>query len=410
MLVAALVAGAVVYPAAAGVDPTGEPVDPMPGVGASTHDPAHAEHLPGDEKAAQAAAEVAPAAQRAEARAAAQRSLQRLLAETRVQLDKARAELEKRKASRDRAVAALRKAERSVTRARLAEAAARERAEEARRDLGNLARLAYTSGPTELTMLAALIDSEDPIGDLGVAALATSVAEHQQGQWRQDVADHERAVSTRIAAQKQFTTKRATLRQQERQVTGARRSVDRLVELLRGIEQGAGSVADLAGDNDGIAQVARLCRGKDIPECSPSGWGEGKLTLDAVWLMRRVAVTWPEIRVVGGWRESSSYSVDHPSGRAVDIMMPGNGHYPGDFALGDEIATYFMDNALAYGIDYLIWKQRIWRLGADPVAPPSQWRPMADRGSWTTNHFDHIHISVSTGMSGVAAILATGQA
>jgi hypothetical protein len=48
----------------------------------------------------------------------------------------------------------------------------------------------------------------------------------------------------------------------------------------------------------------------------------------------------------------------------------------------------------------MIWRQRIWSSDRDPVAPVEQWRTMSDRGDWTSNHFDHVHITVSTGVSG----------
>lgn len=105
-----------------------------------------------------------------------------------------------------------------------------------------------------------------------------------------------------------------------------------------------------------------------------------------------VAAGWPELRTIGGWRPSDPYP-DHPSGQAVDIMLPqGCTQSEGKLALGNAIATFLMKNADAYRIQYLIWQQRIWtiREGARPL---SQWRSMADRGSCTANHMDHVHVS-----------------
>jgi hypothetical protein len=39
---------------------------------------------------------------------------------------------------------------------------------------------------------------------------------------------------------------------------------------------------------------------------------------------------------------------------------------------------------------YIIYRQRIW----DIRNASAGWVPMADRGSITANHFDHVHISV----------------
>jgi hypothetical protein len=38
---------------------------------------------------------------------------------------------------------------------------------------------------------------------------------------------------------------------------------------------------------------------------------------------------------------------------------------------------------------YVIWEQKIW----DSRNPGAGWKPMADRGSITQNHYDHVHIS-----------------
>jgi hypothetical protein len=40
-------------------------------------------------------------------------------------------------------------------------------------------------------------------------------------------------------------------------------------------------------------------------------------------------------------------------------------------------------------VKYIIWRQRIW------YPSSGTWRGMADRGSATANHYDHVHVSVS---------------
>ena len=42
------------------------------------------------------------------------------------------------------------------------------------------------------------------------------------------------------------------------------------------------------------------------------------------------------------------------------------------------------------GIKYLIYQQQIWMAGNSAGA----WEYMADRGSATANHYDHVHVSV----------------
>lgn len=82
---------------------------------------------------------------------------------------------------------------------------------------------------------------------------------------------------------------------------------------------------------------------------------------------------------IGGYRPGDSG--DHGSGRAVDVMTSG--------AQGDAVAAFVQAHAGEFNVKYVIWKQRIWFPGR------SGWRHMADRGSATANHYDHVHISVN---------------
>jgi len=82
---------------------------------------------------------------------------------------------------------------------------------------------------------------------------------------------------------------------------------------------------------------------------------------------------------------------DHGSGHACDFMESTGGKMPSASAQahGDAVAQYAISNASRLGIKYVIWKQRIW-----DVRSGGGWRTMADRGSITQNHYDHVHISV----------------
>lgn len=107
------------------------------------------------------------------------------------------------------------------------------------------------------------------------------------------------------------------------------------------------------------------------------------LTPQAMGVYNAVMARWgAEINTVGGWRSSSRS--DHQFGRAIDFMLT-----PGvESALGWTIAKYLAANAGELGVDHIIFEQKIWTPG-NPT-----WRPMADRGSITQNHFDHVHVSV----------------
>jgi len=83
---------------------------------------------------------------------------------------------------------------------------------------------------------------------------------------------------------------------------------------------------------------------------------------------------------------------EHPLGRACDFMLSSGGVMPtaAKVQLGSQIAAWAQANASRLGIMYMIYRQRIW----DIRMASAGWQPMADRGSITANHFDHVHISV----------------
>ena len=83
---------------------------------------------------------------------------------------------------------------------------------------------------------------------------------------------------------------------------------------------------------------------------------------------------------------------EHPLGRACDFMLSTGGVLPtaAKVQLGSQIAAWAQANASRIGIMYIIYRQRIW----DIRNASAGWVPMADRGSITANHFDHVHVSV----------------
>ncbi len=93
---------------------------------------------------------------------------------------------------------------------------------------------------------------------------------------------------------------------------------------------------------------------------------------------------------IGCYRPESSG--EHPLGRACDFMLSTGGVVPSAsrVKLGYDVAAWAQANASRLGIMYIIYRQRIW----DVRMASSGWVLMADRGSITANHFDHVHISV----------------
>ncbi|GAA0992765.1 hypothetical protein GCM10009555_082360 [Acrocarpospora macrocephala] len=84
-------------------------------------------------------------------------------------------------------------------------------------------------------------------------------------------------------------------------------------------------------------------------------------------------------------------SGEHGKGRACDFMISTGGRMPDASAKarGDALAQWCVANGRRLGIMYIIWQQKYYdiRTGAAP-------KMMANRGSNTANHYDHVHVSV----------------
>lgn len=92
-----------------------------------------------------------------------------------------------------------------------------------------------------------------------------------------------------------------------------------------------------------------------------------------------VCAAFPEVTTYGTFRGGGG---DHGSGLAVDIMTSG--------ARGWQIAEFVRQRFAAFGVNYVIYAQHIWSV----TRSAEGWRAMADRGSTTANHYDHVHVSV----------------
>ncbi|ROR54145.1 uncharacterized protein YgiM (DUF1202 family) [Luteococcus japonicus] len=142
----------------------------------------------------------------------------------------------------------------------------------------------------------------------------------------------------------------------------------------------------LSGNNPaGSAPLARtLYSGGDLN--TGGSVGLNSLTSSAKTVVGVVRANYPAISTMYGVR--SDPLPDHPSGHAVDVMLP---NYRSNADLGWQIARYMRAHASELNIKYVIYRQQIWSVARSNEG----WRPMADRGGDTANHMDHVHITVN---------------
>ena len=124
------------------------------------------------------------------------------------------------------------------------------------------------------------------------------------------------------------------------------------------------------------------------PSNSISGSGLTNLKPNTKALLNRIRVQFPQFRTFYGVRPDSI--PDHPSGRALDSMLPGDYRSASSNASGKALAEWAKNNANALHIEYIIFDQRIWNINRAGEG----WRYMANRGSDNANHKNHVHITV----------------
>ena len=90
---------------------------------------------------------------------------------------------------------------------------------------------------------------------------------------------------------------------------------------------------------------------------------------------------------------TSGGTSEHKEGRALDWHM--DSRKAKDRKKVNQMIDWITRNrgevAYRLGVMYIIWNQKIWSTYYQELG----WRKMASRGSWTANHKDHVHISLT---------------
>jgi hypothetical protein len=154
---------------------------------------------------------------------------------------------------------------------------------------------------------------------------------------------------------------------------------------------GGGPVLGLTHDTrpvEGVmAQVAKAIKNAvpNVPEAGfPSAPGSSSGLIPIMAAARSYVMARYGINNIGGYSyrniAGTNTLSDHALGKAIDIMNPG-------YALGWQIARDFAFGSAhnVYRAENVIWQQSISSNGGGFVG-------MADRGSPTQNHMDHVHV------------------
>jgi hypothetical protein len=108
---------------------------------------------------------------------------------------------------------------------------------------------------------------------------------------------------------------------------------------------------------------------------------EQGLQVKTILAARSVAAAFPQIRSAIGVRPDAKPW--HPTGRAIDLMIPNPGSTEG-IALGDAILAFVMDNAGRFGVQDVIWRG-------------TYYTPGGGASGSGYGHYDHVHITTIGG-------------
>ncbi|MBS9535487.1 hypothetical protein KIH27_18025 [Mycobacterium sp. M1] len=136
---------------------------------------------------------------------------------------------------------------------------------------------------------------------------------------------------------------------------------------------------------------------EEPPAPEPAGWlwalpapeaqlltadvaNERGMQVKTILVARSISAAFPQINSMIGVRPDGQRW--HPSGLAVDIMIPNSGSSEG-IALGDQIVAYAMRNADRFALQDAIWRGKYYTPGGGA------------RGGY--GHYDHVHITTFGG-------------
>ncbi|GLY05950.1 MULTISPECIES: hypothetical protein [Actinoplanes] len=247
--------------------------------------------------------------------------------------------------------------------------------------LDEIARQAYTNG--RLGPLTALIGASSTGGFVDRAESLATVASKQN----QAIEDLK---TTRDTQAKAKTAIDAAVRDQAKQVNVMAKKKVQAETALKKANQGAdaSSSSDGGSGDSATADPAPSGSGSGCTEDDPTTGGcLTPRTLHALKQAKSDGFT----RYTKCFREQNSG--EHPKGRACDFSAE-KGTFGGDATgadktYGNNLANYFIKNAEALDVLYVIWYRRIW-------LPSSGWKSYSGAGGDpSSDHTNHVHLSVN---------------
>lgn len=250
-------------------------------------------------------------------------------------------------------------------------------------ELNDYAVYLHTEG--DLRATAALLSAESPDGMVDALTFTGYLADERAAlvQDAGTLLDELRAQEESHAAEVEAA---------EAALADAEDAADELEEQLEELqaEQAAGP-----GSDGGAPAADPAPRGSDGSLPSESCTEDDPTTSGC--LTPRTLHVYNETREAGFDHYVSCYrsggSGEHPQGRACDFAADESGFQNvdasgSDKTYGDQLASWYVNNADALGVQYVIWYRQFW-------SPSSGWRSYSGaNGSPSGDHTNHVHVSV----------------
>jgi len=244
-----------------------------------------------------------------------------------------------------------------------------------------VAATAYRTG--RVGPFVALLNSTSPDSFLERAVTVDMIAKHEQ-----EILKNLTRLRTEIEAERKAI--QIEIEVQEREVAKLEEAKKKAEAALRAV--GGGSTGEFVAYDAPAAKPA--------PRNADGSWPAESCTEDdpttGGCLTPRMLHAYNEAQLFGFDRYTSCYRSgtwgEHPLGRACDFATSYSGFggvaYGEEKVYGDKLASFFVANADALGVLYVIWYREIW-------FPGSGWRTYGSAGGDpASDHTNHVHVSI----------------
>jgi hypothetical protein len=258
-------------------------------------------------------------------------------------------------------------------------------------EVDRLAAITYMSGGTgQFVAVLAATSPQDLIDRL---SLQNAIAGMTADQMKALRAARDRAAAAAEASEVSAAAARAAAEQAasvradlqakwsdlRRQILAAEAQYAALTPQQQAMVDTAAAAVPAAQPPGDVAAPPLAAMPVDIPEALPVGVAnEAGLQANTVIAARAISAQFPQIAEIDGVRPDPKPW--HPSGLAIDVMIPNSGT-PEGIALGDAILAFVMSNAGRFGMQDAIWRG-------------TYYTPGGPAGSGY-GHFDHVHVTTT---------------